>query len=174
MDSLSLGQALTLLAVLSAIPILYSLFRTRNVHPYPPGPKGNILLGNLLDIPTFKPWLSYVKMGKKYNSDILHLTVFGQHIVVLNSIDSAVTLMEKRSDRYSDRPVFPMLELMGFEWGLSLMPYGDRWRRGRRVSEQNFRKAASQQYEPLQLIKVRELLKALLTSMNEPGAHFKT
>ena len=54
------------------------------------------------------------------------------------------------------------------------MPHGDRWRRGRRVSEQNFRKAASQQYEPLQLIKVRELLKALLTSMNEPGAHFKT
>ena len=63
---------------------------------------------------------------------------------------------------------------MGFEWGLSLMPYGDRWRRGRTVSEQNFRKAASQQHEPLQLIKVRELLKALLASMNEPGPHFKT
>jgi hypothetical protein len=76
MDSLSLGQALTSLAVLSAIPILYSLFRTdknRNVPPYPPGPKGNVLLGNLLDIPTFKPWLSYVKMGKQYNSK--HATV---------------------------------------------------------------------------------------------------
>lgn len=66
------GQALTLLAVgISVVPILYGLFRTnksRNGLPYPPGPKGNFLLGNLLDIPPFKPWLSYVKMGKHYNS----------------------------------------------------------------------------------------------------------
>ena len=63
---------------------------------------------------------------------------------------------------------------MRFDWALSLMPYGDRWRRGRRVFEQNFRKTASQHYEPVQLIKVRELLKALLTSLDEPGPHFKT
>ena len=50
--------------------------------------------------------------NKTLPGDILHLTVFGQHIVVLNSIESAVTLLEKRSDRYSDRPVFPMLELL--------------------------------------------------------------
>ena len=71
LDTRSLGQGLTLLAVISAIPILYHLFRTnkhRNGHPYPPGPKGNFLLGNLLDMPTFKPWLSYVKMGKQYDS----------------------------------------------------------------------------------------------------------
>ena len=77
LDSLSLAQALTFLAVLSAVPILYGLFgadKNRNVFPYPPGPKGNILLGNLLDIPTFKPWLSYVKMGKQYNSK--HGSVF--------------------------------------------------------------------------------------------------
>ena len=66
------GQALTLLAVLSAIPILYGLFRAgknRNELPYPPGPKGRFLLGTLLDLPPFKPWLSYMKMGKQYNSE---------------------------------------------------------------------------------------------------------
>jgi hypothetical protein len=63
---------------------------------------------------------------------------------------------------------------MGWEWLMPLMPYGDRWRRGRRCFQQNFDKAASQKYEPLQLIKVRELLKALLTSLDEPGEHFKT
>ena len=65
------GQALTLLAVLSAVPILYGLFgagKNKNGLPYPPGPKEHFLLGNLLDIPPFKPWLSYVKMGKQYNS----------------------------------------------------------------------------------------------------------
>ena len=50
--------------------------------------------------------------NKTFPGDILHLTVFGQHIVVLNSVDSAVALTEKRSDKYSDRPVFPMLELL--------------------------------------------------------------
>ena len=62
---------------------------------------------------------------------------------------------------------------MGWEWLVSLMPYGDRWRRSRRYFQQNFRKIASQQYEPLQLIKVRELLNALMTSLDEPGIHFK-
>ena len=69
LDSLS-SQALTLIVVLSA-PILYGLFgasKNRNDLPYPPGPKGRFLLGNLLDIPPFKPWLSYMKMGKQYNS----------------------------------------------------------------------------------------------------------
>jgi hypothetical protein len=73
LDNLSTqhGQALTLLAALSAVPILYSLFgadKNRNELPYPPGPKGRFLLGNLLDIPFFKPWLSYVKMGKQCDS----------------------------------------------------------------------------------------------------------
>ena len=71
MDNLSSRPALTLFAVLSAVPILYGLFGTdkrKNGLPYPPGPKRYFLLGNMLDIPTFKPWLSYVKMGKQYNS----------------------------------------------------------------------------------------------------------
>ena len=65
------GQALTLLAVLSAVPILYALFgagKNRKGLPYPPGPKGHLLIGNLLDILPCKQWLSYVKLGKQYNS----------------------------------------------------------------------------------------------------------
>ena len=133
LDNLSThGQALTLLAALSAVPILYGLFsvdKNRNRLPYPPGPKGRFLLGNLLDIPPFKPWLSYVKMGEKYDSkhgaflcvkminktlpgDILYLMVLGRHIVVLNSVDSAVTLLEKRANKYSDRPVIPTTEVL--------------------------------------------------------------
>ncbi|KAF8733247.1 hypothetical protein AX14_003985 [Amanita brunnescens Koide BX004] len=175
--SSQLGQSLTLLAFLYAMFILYKLFgadKNRNRHPYPPGPKGNFLLGNLLDIPSFKPWLSYTNMGKQYNSDILHLTFFGQHIVVLNSVYCADALMGKRASRYSGRPGFPMLELMDWDWMMTLSPYSDWWRRARRCFQQNFRTAASQQYEPLQVSKVRELLKGLLTSLDEPGAHFKT
>ena len=38
--------------------------------------------------------------------------VFGRHIVVLNSVDSAVALLEQRANKYSDRSAFPMKELL--------------------------------------------------------------
>ena len=34
--------------------------------PYPPGPKGYPVIGNLLDAPTDKPWLTYDEWGKTY------------------------------------------------------------------------------------------------------------
>lgn len=136
---------------------------------------------------------SCVKTINNFPGDILHLTFFGQHIVVLNSVYCADALMGKRASRYSGRPGFPMLELlvhrfhryesnwyilftnrMDWDWMMTLSPYSDWWRRARRCFQQNFRTAASQQYEPLQVSKVRELLKGLLTSLDEPGAHFKT
>ena len=61
-------------------------------------------------------------INKTFPGDILYLRAFGQHIVVLNSVDSAVALLEKRAHKYSDRPVFPMLELFVpvFHWYQSL------------------------------------------------------
>ncbi|KAG6329312.1 hypothetical protein ID866_9778 [Astraeus odoratus] len=38
----------------------------RNPAPYPPGPKPLPLLGNLFDIPSMKPWLTYAEWGAKF------------------------------------------------------------------------------------------------------------
>lgn len=45
---------------------LRRLFRYGNAHgaPYPPGPKKKFLVGNLLDLPTGQPWLTYTKLAK--------------------------------------------------------------------------------------------------------------
>ncbi|KAF8880415.1 cytochrome P450 [Infundibulicybe gibba] len=42
------------------------------------------------------------------------------------------------------------------------MPYGDLWRRHRRVLQQSFRKDATAQYEPIQTNKIRQMLRSLL------------
>jgi len=39
------------------------------------------------------------------------LQVFDRKMIILNSIEAAVDLMEKRSSNYSDRPDFPIFQL---------------------------------------------------------------
>ena len=98
--------------------------------PLPPGPKGYPLIGNLFDVPSDKPWVVYDKWRKTYgktfminglrlsesqinnwtfSGDIIHLNVFGQHFVILNSLEGVSDLFEKRSTNYSDRKQATMM-----------------------------------------------------------------
>jgi len=42
---------------------------------------------------------------------VVHINVLGKHIVILNRLEDAKELLEKRSQIYSDRPTMPMIEL---------------------------------------------------------------
>ena len=43
--------------------------------------------------------------------DLLHFRAYNQHIIVLNSEETAVELLERRSAIYSSRPFVPMWDL---------------------------------------------------------------
>ena len=43
--------------------------------------------------------------------DIVYTRALGQEIIILNSEELAIALLEKRSDKYSDRPVYSVAEL---------------------------------------------------------------
>ncbi|KAF8964376.1 cytochrome P450 [Flammula alnicola] len=142
--------------------------------PYPPGPPSKSWIsGNLSDIPPTKSWIAYTEWAKTYG-DIVHFQTYGQHTIILNSIDAVTELFEKRSNLYSDRPRIPMIDLMGWDFNTGLIPYGDLWRKHRRVYQQTFRPVAALSYRPIQTRKVHDMLYGLLTSPDNFREHYRT
>jgi hypothetical protein len=94
---------------------------------YPPGPKPKPIIGNALELPSKDVPNVYIEWGKKYNSEsddlfypfadicaigsLIHVTALGSHVVVMNKIEDAVELFEKRAAKYSDRPEYPVIKL---------------------------------------------------------------
>ncbi|KAI6035508.1 cytochrome P450 [Pisolithus orientalis] len=143
--------------------------------PFPPGPKPLPLLGNILDMPSVKPWLTFSDWASKFG-DISHLEIFGQHIVVLNSAKTAVEMLDRKSSIYSDRPVLPMGgELVGWRNTLVLLPYGDNFREYRR----NFHRvigsrAAMSVYHAIEEEETHKFLQRVLTKPTDLSAHVRT
>jgi hypothetical protein len=88
--------------------------------PLPPGPPAEPILGHLRVIPSENPGLYYQKLSKELNSDVLSFNVLGQRVVVLNSVEAAVDLMDKRGANYCDRPRFVLFEQMGWQQTLTV------------------------------------------------------
>ncbi|KAF9553643.1 hypothetical protein CPC08DRAFT_767375 [Agrocybe pediades] len=80
-------------------------FFSRPRLPYPPGPKLKPLIGNTLDISIVKSVETYKEWSEIYKSDIVHAEALGNHIVILNKVEDADELLEKRVANYIDRPV---------------------------------------------------------------------
>ncbi|THU99237.1 cytochrome P450 [Dendrothele bispora CBS 962.96] len=127
---------------------LYAYFRRRKPYPCPPGPPPLPIVGNILDLPSDFPWLTFMQWSEKYHSDILHFTVGGSSTIVLNSMEAATELLEKRGKIYSSRPDFPMLKFAGYEWSFTTMPYGPRWSALRRLVTREFNANLPERYEP--------------------------
>ncbi|PPQ76076.1 hypothetical protein CVT26_004597 [Gymnopilus dilepis] len=130
--------------------------------PLPPGPKPKPLIGNALDFPTSRPYEVYVEWGKRYNSDILYATALGNKILIVNKLEDADELLDRRARKYSDRPWIPIVDLTGWAGNTALLRYGKTWRLHRKLCQQSFRAEAAQDFRPLLVKKTREMLHRLL------------
>ncbi|KAF8507550.1 cytochrome P450, partial [Gautieria morchelliformis] len=139
----------------------------------PPGPPRKLIVGNVSDLPTKQEWVTFSRWAKEYG-DLVYLNALGFSIVVISSTEIAYELFEKRSSIYSDRGDVPMLrDLMGGDWGVSLMYYGERWRRHRRAIHQKFHPVATAEYKPIQLKHTRILLRRLYETPDDFAEHMR-
>ncbi|KAF8960141.1 cytochrome P450 [Flammula alnicola] len=163
--------ALTVVSLL----LIYRLFfrksdSTYGRLPLPPGPRALPIIGNVLDMPTHHEWETYHKWCQELDTDILYLNVAGTSIVILDTRDVALELFEKRSSLYSGRQKMPMInDLMGWDFDLAFMDYGERWRQHRKLMHQAFNPSAADEYKPLQLRVARDLLAKLLNTKDLMG-----
>ncbi|KAM6490937.1 Cytochrome P450 [Amanita muscaria] len=158
------GISVPLVFILSLF-VLSRLFREKqgNRAPYPPGPTPKPIIGNVLDIPLKKSWKKYKEWGKKFNSDIIHLSALNTHIVVLNTMEDIVELLERGFTNYSNRPSSKLFKLLDDGGAITgLLPYGPTLKSHRRLMEETLKKDVLPSYHHIFTGKVHLFLDQLL------------
>ncbi|GJE99707.1 cytochrome P450 [Phanerochaete sordida] len=152
----------------AAVIILHQLYSrlTQRRPPYPPGPPGYPLIGHLKS-PENPISDVYRDWGREYNTDVVHLTIVGTHIVVLNSLQACTDLLEKRSPIYSDRPLVGMTmlaDLCGLGWSFGFQHFGQTWRDGRKAFQSQFNSTSVRRFRPTVAYELHRFLARLVES----------
>ncbi|KAH8821438.1 cytochrome P450 [Xylogone sp. PMI_703] len=131
----------------------------KSKYPLPPGPKGSPILGNVRQVPAERPDLQFAKWAKEYNSDVIYLNFMGQPVIVLNSLQAATDLLDKKGAIYSDRSPFAMLEALGFRHSLTFTPDGAKFRKLRKEYGNYLSMRNSLTYRDTQLRHAHEMVR---------------
>lgn len=185
-------QTCIVLALVTATAILLSK-KNKPPLPYPPGPNRLPIIGNLLDAPKSHVWETYGRWGKELGqslsitlgqcssahwyavylgSDIIFVKYVGVNVLILNSLESALELLDKRSLKYSSRPSFIMAnELAGWGWLPGNLPYGKAWRERRKLFQKHFNPTNPSLYQNWQVRHTRKMLENVLESPDKIWEH---
>ncbi|KAG9048571.1 hypothetical protein FS837_012512 [Tulasnella sp. UAMH 9824] len=151
-----------------ALLLLGKYWASRQRQPYPPGPRPLPLLGNLLDVPTSRFALTWTKLAEKYGP-LAFLTVPGQHVLIISSVEAAKDLLEKRGSIYMDRPRFVMVgELVGLEYLTTLSRFSPTWKKHRSLLKHALSaQVVKRDYSDLMTKKAEQYLEYLSTRPEE-------
>ncbi|KAJ6477966.1 cytochrome P450, partial [Mycena vulgaris] len=156
-----------ILVLVAILPLCVRYARKAGGPSLPPGPRGFPLVGNIFDVPTGDIWLKFAQLGEVWG-DISSITLFGQTMIIVNSLKIAEDLLDVRGANFSDRPIIPMGgELVGFKNVLAFSQYGDRHRKERKLFAQLFGShAVLKQFVPLLTSERQKMLQKMLVNPN--------
>ncbi|KAM5371766.1 hypothetical protein ACJZ2D_007831 [Fusarium nematophilum] len=156
-----------LLVLLISTVIRYYLASLRPKN-FPPGPPTVPLLGNLHQLPSTRTFLKWTEWKKDYG-DLLGLKLAGRNVVVINGWRPMRDLLDKRGAIYSSRQPGHILEVAsgGPGWHILLAPYGNLWRKQRKVLQGLLNVTAVDNILPVQ---AAEAVTNLYLLLKEPGS----
>ncbi|KAH8805047.1 cytochrome P450 [Xylogone sp. PMI_703] len=133
---MSLASGLPWIAwcLLVGIVVIRAILASRRPKGFPPGPPTIPFLGNLSQIPLRKAFLKWDSWTEQYGT-IVGLKFGTQNVVILNHYKHVKELFDKRGALYSSRPE----NFIGNELicprnvHILLLPYGEDWRKQRKV-----------------------------------------
>ncbi|ELU40025.1 cytochrome P450 [Rhizoctonia solani AG-1 IA] len=162
------GQSAFPLAILVATSVvaylLLKIVRTTSepAGVLPPGPEQLPLIGNVHQL---KPLYSNFANNDS-TGDMFYLSILGKPLIVVNSMQIASDLLDKRSVNYSERPTFQMAgEIMGWSKSVVLSQYGDRLKRYRKLLQSVLGRSSAPRFRPLQQ---EEAMRFALRMMKTP------
>ncbi|KAI0515470.1 putative cytochrome P450 oxidoreductase [Xylaria bambusicola] len=151
----------------------HQIKRGKKTLPLPPGPPGQPLIGHLRVIPVEHPEFQYSRWAKEYNTEILHFNVLGRSIIILDSIEAAHDLLDKRGANYADRPRFVLFEVMGWGVTLTFLRWSRRFLLHRKLLQSSFTQSACKAYQPIQIDEARRAARAIINDPNNWQAHLR-
>ncbi|KAJ7786977.1 cytochrome P450 [Mycena olivaceomarginata] len=150
--------------MLHALTLLDTAFILLGAFCARPGPRpwlGFLALPSITD----KEWLTYGKWAEKWG-DLTSVTAFGQTVVVVNSLKTAVEILDKKSTNYSDRPV---------GWTLGAVQLSARTPQFRWTRKQYHQLIGSpanvKKFHPIEVEEYRKFLQRLLESPERFRSH---
>ncbi|EPT01064.1 hypothetical protein FOMPIDRAFT_112035 [Fomitopsis schrenkii] len=137
-------------------------------------PKQLPFIGNVHQLPAVDQHKTFAQWGAKYG-DVVFAKFFQQPVIILNSAQAAIDLMEKRGAKYSGRPRFTFQrELVEWLYASAWMGCNDVWRQQRKWFQQMLMsKSSVESYQPLQRREVNRLLLDLLNNPADFQYHMK-
>ncbi|KAG9225867.1 hypothetical protein CCMSSC00406_0008395 [Pleurotus cornucopiae] len=163
-----MAVSITTVALLCLVFLLsaYLKRRTTKRPPLPPGPPADPFIGHLRIMPSDQQELVFHEWAKIYG-DVMHLKVLGHDIIVLDSVQAATELLEKRSALYSDRPNFTVYTTMGWDHNVAFFPYGRRFRKHRKFLQSYLSQQFTAMFRPIQELNARYLAKGLVENTRD-------
>ncbi|KAF8885567.1 cytochrome P450 [Gymnopilus junonius] len=161
-----------ILVLVSGLLIWTLLLQQQRKHPpLPPGPPADPIIGHLRTIPADRPDIFFYELSKKYGK-VVHLRIPGKTMIILNSAQAATDLLDKRSGIYSDRSSSNVFNLMGWDKSIAFVPYGERFRKQRKMLNDYLHHKQCENYFHLEALEARQLVKKLSSIPDRFNDHF--